>query len=104
MLAGLLVPTSGSLEVNGYLPWKQRKDYVREIGVVFGQRTTLWWDLPLTDSIELLQRIYEIPEDVFKPISNISERYLNSILSQHACPLALTRTADAGGPLCRFPA
>lgn len=66
MLAGLLVPTSGSLEVNGYLPWKQRKDYVREIGVVFGQRTTLWWDLPLTDSIELLQRIYEIPEDVFQ--------------------------------------
>lgn len=66
MLAGLLVPTSGSLEVNGYLPWKQRKDYVREIGVVFGQRTTLWWDLPLTDSIELLQRIYEIPQDVFQ--------------------------------------
>ncbi|MBG0788372.1 MAG: ATP-binding cassette domain-containing protein, partial [Anaerolineaceae bacterium] len=66
MLAGLLVPTSGSLAVNGYLPWKQRKEYVREIGVVFGQRTTLWWDLPLTDSIELLQRIYEIPEDVFQ--------------------------------------
>lgn len=66
MLTGLLVPTSGSLEVNGYLPWKQRKDYVRKIGAVFGQRTTLWWDLPLTDSIDLLQRIYDIPRDIFQ--------------------------------------
>lgn len=66
MLTGLLVPSSGHLEVNGYLPWKQRKDYVRHIGAVFGQRTTLWWDLPLTDSIDLLQRMYEIPQDVFQ--------------------------------------
>ena len=66
MLTGLLVPTSGDLNVNGYLPWKQRKDYVRKIGAVFGQRTTLWWDLPLTDSIDLLQQIYEIPQDVFQ--------------------------------------
>jgi ABC-2 type transport system ATP-binding protein len=66
MLTGLLVPTAGDLAVNGYLPWKQRRQYVRRIGAVFGQRTTLWWDLPLTDSLELLQHIYEIPTETFK--------------------------------------
>jgi ABC-2 type transport system ATP-binding protein len=65
MLTGLLVPTDGALRVNGYLPWKERKDYVKEIGAVFGQRTTLWWDLPLTDSFDLLKHIYDIPQDVF---------------------------------------
>jgi ABC-2 type transport system ATP-binding protein len=65
MLTGLLVPTSGELNVNGFLPWKQRKTYVRQIGAVFGQRTTLWWDLPLTDSFDLLRHIYRIPEEVF---------------------------------------
>ncbi len=66
MLTGLLVPTEGELNVNGYLPWKQRKAYVKDIGAVFGQRTTLWWDLPLTDSFDLLKHIYDIPQDVFK--------------------------------------
>ncbi len=61
MLTGLLVPTSGQLNVNGYLPWKQRKTYVQRIGAVFGQRTTLWWDLPLTDSFDLLKYIYRHP-------------------------------------------
>ena len=66
MLTGLLVPTSGELSVNGLIPWKQRKEYVKGIGAVFGQRTTLWWDLPLVDSLELLKHIYEIPNDVFQ--------------------------------------
>ncbi|MCB2202392.1 ATP-binding cassette domain-containing protein [bacterium] len=66
MLTGLLVPTEGDLTVNGYLPWKQRRHYVRRIGAVFGQRTTLWWDLPLTDSLELLKDIYTISSDTFK--------------------------------------
>ena len=66
MLTGLLVPTSGTLGVNGYLPWKQRKEYVRKIGAVFGQRTTLWWDLPLTDSFDLIKHIYDIPENIFQ--------------------------------------
>ena len=66
MLTGLLVPTAGDLQVNGYLPWKDRKTYVKHIGAVFGQRTTLWWDLPLNDSFDLLQHIYEIPDDIFK--------------------------------------
>lgn len=66
MLAGLLVPTTGELEVNGFLPWKQRRQYVAGIGAVFGQRTTLWWDLPVIESLQLLQHIYRVPEDRFR--------------------------------------
>lgn len=66
MLTGLLVPTSGGLLVNGRVPWRERQAHVREIGAVFGQRTTLWWDLPVIDSIELLQHIYHIPADRFR--------------------------------------
>lgn len=66
MLTGLLVPTSGEIWVNGYVPWKQRKEYVKNIGAVFGQRTTLWWDLPLRDSLDLIQHIYEIPDETIK--------------------------------------
>lgn len=66
MLTGLLVPSSGELTINGFIPWKQRKDYVKGIGAVFGQRTTLWWDLPLVDSLDLLKHIYEIPDEVFQ--------------------------------------
>jgi len=66
MLTGLLVPTSGELLVNGRLPWKERRAYVARIGAVFGQRTTLWWDLPVIESLQLLQHIYQIPADRFQ--------------------------------------
>jgi ABC-2 type transport system ATP-binding protein len=66
MLTGLLVPTSGELNVDGYLPWKDRQKYVAQIGAVFGQRTTLWWDLPVIESLELLQYIYRVPHDRFQ--------------------------------------
>ncbi|QBR91109.1 ABC transporter ATP-binding protein [Nocardioides euryhalodurans] len=58
MLTGILHPTSGDLEVAGLAPQRQRTELARQIGVVFGQRTTLWWDLPLRDSFDLLRRIY----------------------------------------------
>jgi len=61
MLTGLLVPTSGDIMVNGHIPWRERTKFVAKIGVVFGQRTTLWWDLPVIESLELLQHIYRIP-------------------------------------------
>lgn len=61
MLTGILVPTSGHLRVAGLDPSRHRVELARRIGVVFGQRTTLWWDLPLRDSFELLQKIYRIP-------------------------------------------
>ena len=60
MLTGILVPTRGHLRVAGLEPSRHRRDLARRIGVVFGQRTSLWWDLPLRDSFELLRRIYEI--------------------------------------------
>ncbi len=62
MLTGILVPTSGRLTVAGMVPSTQRTALARRIGVVFGQRTTLWWDLPLRDSFDLLRRIYRIPD------------------------------------------
>jgi ABC-2 type transport system ATP-binding protein len=71
MLAGLLVPSAGNLVVNGSIPWKDRKAYVAKIGAVFGQRTTLWWDLPVIESLDLLRFIYRIPEGRFQ--QNLSE-------------------------------
>ena len=66
MLTGLLVPTGGEMVVNGRLPWRDRQQYVARIGAVFGQRTTLWWDLPVIESLELLQHIYQVPRDRFQ--------------------------------------
>ena len=71
MLTGLLVPTNGEIIVNGRIPWQERKAHVNRIGAVFGQRTTLWWDLPVIESLELLQHIYKIPEPRFK--KNLAE-------------------------------
>ncbi|UCC61667.1 MAG: ATP-binding cassette domain-containing protein, partial [Anaerolineae bacterium] len=66
MLAGLLVPTGGDLRVDGRVPWRERRAHVARIGAVFGQRTTLWWDLPVIESLDLLQYIYRIPPGRFR--------------------------------------
>jgi ABC-2 type transport system ATP-binding protein len=66
MLTGLLVPTAGEVQVNGRVPWRERKAHVARIGVVFGQRNTLWWDLPVVESFDLLRHIYRIPADRFR--------------------------------------
>ena len=71
MLTGLLVPTRGELLVNGYLPWRERQEYVAKIGAVFGQRTTLWWDLPVIESLDMLQNIYHIPRASY--LTNLDE-------------------------------
>jgi len=65
-LAGILVPDSGRCEVLGRVPWKQRIDNVTAIGVVFGQRTQLWWDLPVIESFELLRDIYKVPDPDYR--------------------------------------
>jgi ABC-2 type transport system ATP-binding protein len=65
MLTGLLVPTGGELWVNGRSPWRERRAHVARIGAVFGQRTTLWWDLPVRDSLDLLRHVYRVPADRF---------------------------------------
>jgi len=66
MLTGILVPTSGEVSVTGYVPWEQRRQLAQQIGVVFGQRTQLWWDLPLIESLELLRFMYKVPAARFK--------------------------------------
>lgn len=66
ILSGILIPDSGTCVVNGQVPWKDRKEYVRQIGVVFGQRSQLWWDIPVMDSFELLQAIYAIPAATYR--------------------------------------
>ena len=58
MLTGVLVPTSGTATVAGLVPWKERRKLSERTGVVFGQRTQLWWDLPVADSFELVHRLY----------------------------------------------
>ena len=66
MLSGILYPDTGSIHVDGMIPYKQRKQYVGRIGVVFGQKSQLQWDLPVIDSFELLKAIYSIPSDIYK--------------------------------------
>ncbi len=66
MLSGILYPDSGSISVSGIVPYKERKKYVGRIGVVFGQKSQLQWDLPVIDSFELLKAVYSVPDDVYK--------------------------------------
>ncbi len=66
MLAGILTPDSGIVRVGGLIPSKQRKENARQIGVVFGQRSQLYWDLPVSDTFELYQKLYSIPIDTWK--------------------------------------
>lgn len=66
MLTGILVPTSGEILVNGLVPFKERQQNARQIGVVFGQRTQLWWDLPTIESFELLKQVFQIPDQRYR--------------------------------------
>ncbi|MBQ6805706.1 MAG: ATP-binding cassette domain-containing protein [Clostridia bacterium] len=74
ILSGILTPDSGSAAVGGMIPWKERKKHVKRIGVVFGQRSQLWWDVPIIDSYSLLRDIYRIPEsDYQKRLSELTD-------------------------------
>jgi viologen exporter family transport system ATP-binding protein len=80
MLTGILVPTSGEIRINGFVPYRQRRDYVKTIGVVFGQRTQLWWDIAVIESFKLLRRIYDVSQrdfdermERFNEVLNISD-------------------------------
>jgi ABC-2 type transport system ATP-binding protein len=66
VMSGILVPDQGSCSIMGFTPWKDRTAYVKNIGVVFGQRSQLWWDVPVIDSFELLRDIYKIPAADYK--------------------------------------
>ena len=100
VLSGILTPDSGSVVIDKKVPWKQRKEYVSEIGVVFGQRSQLYWDIPAIDTFNLLKDIYKIPEDKYqkklnelidllnlKDIINVPVRQL-SLGSRMRCEIA----------------
>lgn len=71
IMSGILTPDSGECVINGRVPWKDRVNHVKEIGVVFGQRSQLWWDVPVIDSFELLKDIYTIPDRIYR--DNLNE-------------------------------
>ncbi len=66
MLSGILHPDSGQININDFVPYRDRKKFVKHIGVVFGQKSQLWRDLPIADTFDLLKHIYAIPDNVFK--------------------------------------
>ena len=66
VMSGILTPDSGECIINGRTPWKERKAHVKEIGVVFGQRSQLWWDVPVIDSFELLRDVYVVDDAVYR--------------------------------------
>ncbi len=66
ILSGILVPSGGTVSVMGKTPWLNRIETVQQLGVVFGQRTQLWWDLPVIESFELLKKIYRIPDAAYR--------------------------------------
>ncbi len=70
ILSGILVPDSGNVLIKKQIPWKDRKKYVSSIGVVFGQRSQLWWDIPAIDSFNLLKDIYKLDNDEYKKTLN----------------------------------
>ena len=92
MLTGILTPTKGSVEINGKIPTKNRKEYVKEIGVVFGQRTQLWWDLPLVETFTVLKEIYNVDDASFKKRMG----FLNEVLELDAFIKSPVRTLSLG--------
>ncbi|SDT06122.1 ABC-2 type transport system ATP-binding protein [Paenibacillaceae bacterium GAS479] len=91
MLTGILVPTAGHLRVNGFIPHKDREKFVGGIGVVFGQRSQLWWDIAVTESFQLLRKIYRVSEaDYRKRLDELVERLqLGDLLNRPVRKLSL---------------
>ncbi len=77
ILSGILYPSEGTVNVMGYTPWTQREVYVKKIGVVFGQKSQLWWDLPAIDTFALNKQMYSIPDKVFDKNINYFIELLN---------------------------
>lgn len=92
MLTGILTPTSGTCTINGRNPAENRKSYVKEIGVVFGQRTQLWWDLPLRETYGVLKEIYEVPDDRYHK----QMAFLNEVLELDSFITSSVRTLSLG--------
>ncbi|HEY2709269.1 MAG TPA: ABC transporter ATP-binding protein [Caulobacteraceae bacterium] len=91
ILSGILEPTSGRCEVDGLTPWRQRIQHVARIGVVFGQRTQLWWDLPVIEGFDLLRDIYSVPQARYAAIRDelVALMRLEKLLDQPVRQLSL---------------
>ncbi|MBQ7715245.1 MAG: ABC transporter ATP-binding protein [Clostridia bacterium] len=91
IMSGILTPDSGECVINGRVPWKDRKAHVKEIGVVFGQRSQLWWDVPVIDSFELIKDIYNVKDAEYKKtLDELTERLaISEILKTPARQLSL---------------
>lgn len=92
MMTGILVPTSGSCSVNGIVPYKDRQKNAKQIGVVFGQRTQLWWDLPLTETFSILKEIYEVSDKDYKK----KMEFFNEVLDINEFISSPVRTLSLG--------
>ena len=91
VMSGILTPDAGQCRIDGLVPWKDRKEHVRQIGVVFGQRSQLWWDVPIVDSFELIRDIYEVDAKAYKRnVDELTEMLdLSEILKTPARQLSL---------------
>lgn len=92
MMTGILTPTSGQIEVNGIIPYEERTKNAMNIGVVFGQRTQLWWDLPLSESFSLLRDIYGVTEEEYTE----RMKFFNDVLGIEEFILSPVRTLSLG--------
>lgn len=92
MMTGILTPTSGKVEVNGIMPYENRTENAMNIGVVFGQRTQLWWDLPLSETFSLLRDIYSVSPEDFKE----RMKFFNEVLEIDEFMLRPVRTLSLG--------
>lgn len=92
MMTGILTPTKGRVLVNGVVPYEDRQKNAKDIGVVFGQKTQLWWDLPLSETFSLLKDIYEVEENDY----NERMAFLNEVLELEEFLLQPVRTLSLG--------
>lgn len=92
MMTGILTPTSGNISINGLIPYEDREKNAKDIGVVFGQRTQLWWDLPLSETFSLLKDIYEVNDNDY--IERME--FLSEVLDINDFILSPVRTLSLG--------
>ena len=92
IMCGVLTPNSGACVIDGRTPWKDRTAHVRNIGVVFGQRSQLWWDVPVCDSFELIRDIYRVDDKTYR--RNLEE--LSALLNLSELLKTPTRSLSLG--------
>lgn len=92
MMTGILTPTSGEITVDGLIPYEKRQENAKNIGVVFGQKTQLWWDLPLSETFSLLKEIYDVSDEDF----NERMKFLDDILGFNDFLLTPVRSLSLG--------